>query len=215
MLLLLTPSLALAQQSGTGAVPGGATGAVIKQPEPAPEAKPAVVVMPEIVHFENAPYPPEAEKAGLQGNVVLKLTVDKEGNVTAAEVLEPAGNGFDEAAQAAALKFKFKPATTDGVPFAVKIKYGYAFTLKVGRGAAAAATHRTVRSTASCSSPGPSTRWPAQRSCWSRPTAKSCASRPTASGGFKLPQLPPGKYKVKVNAPGFDPLRERRRGRGR
>jgi TonB family protein len=87
--------------------------------------------MPEIVHFENAPYPAEAEKAGLQGNVVLKLTVDKEGNVTAADVVEPAGHGFDEAAQAAALKFKFKPATRDGVPFAVKIKYSYAFTLKV------------------------------------------------------------------------------------
>ena len=119
--LLLTPTPAAAQQSGTGAVPGGGPGAIVKQPEPAPEAKAPVVVMPEIVHFENAPYPPEAEKAGLQGDVVLKLTVDKEGNVSEAVVLEPAGHGFDEAAQAAALKFKYKPATRDGVPFAAKI----------------------------------------------------------------------------------------------
>jgi TonB family protein len=129
--LLLTPGFAQAQDAGTGAVPGGGTSAVVKPAEPQPAAKQPVVVMPEIVHFENAPYPPEAEKAGVQGKVVLKLTIDKEGNVTAADVLEPAGNGFDEAAQAAALQFKFKPATRDGVPFAVKIKYAYEFTLKV------------------------------------------------------------------------------------
>ena len=122
LVLLLTPGVVKAQQSGSGAIPGGATGAVIKPPEPEPDAKQPVVVMPEIVHFENAAYPPEAEKEGLQANVVLKLTIDKAGNVTAAEVAEPAGHGFDEAAQAAALKFKFKPATRDGVPFAFKNK---------------------------------------------------------------------------------------------
>ena len=56
--LLLTPAVAAAQQSGTGAVPSGGTAAVVKQPEA--EAKPQpVVVLPEIVHFEPAQYPPE------------------------------------------------------------------------------------------------------------------------------------------------------------
>ena len=112
-------------------MPSGGPGAIVKPAEPQPDAPQPVVVMPELVHFENAPYPAEAQQAGVQGTVVLKLTVDKEGNVTAADVLEPAGHGFDEAAKAAALKFKFKPATRDGVPFAVKIKYGYVFELKV------------------------------------------------------------------------------------
>ena len=131
MVLLLTPSIALAQQTGSGAVPSGGPGAIVKPAEPQPDAAQPVVVMPELIQFENAPYPAEAQAAGLQATVVLKLTVDKDGNVTAADVLEPAGHGFDEAAKTAALKFKFKPATRDGVPFAVKIKYGYVFELKV------------------------------------------------------------------------------------
>jgi TonB family protein len=203
--LLLTPGVALAQQSGTGAVPGGATGAVIKPAEPTPEAKPAVVLMPEIVHFENAPYPAEAEKAGVQGNVVLKLTVDKEGNVTAADVLEPAGNGFDEAAQAAALKFKFKPATRDGVPFAVKIKYSYAFTLKVVEAPPPPPpTHGELDGKLFIA--GTEAPLAGAEVVVVSPDGKEQRITTDAAGNFKLPQLLPGKYKLKINAAGYDPF---------
>ena len=203
--LLLTPNVAFAQQSGTGAVPGGGTSAVVKAPEPAPEAKQPVVVMPEIVHFENAPYPPEAEKAGVQGNVVLKLTIDKDGNVTAADVLEPAGNGFDEAAQAAALKFKFKPATKDGVPFAVKIKYSYAFTLKVVEAPPPPPpTHGEVDGRLFIA--GTEAPLAGAEVVVVSPDGKEQRVTSDGSGVFKLPQLLPGKYKLKINAPGFDPF---------
>ena len=203
--LLLTPGLALAQESGTGAVPGGSTNAVIKRADPAPEPKPAVVVMPEIVHFENAPYPAEAEKAGVQGNVVLKLTIDKEGNVTAADVLEPAGNGFDEAAQAAALKFKFKPATKDGVPFSVKIKYSYAFTLKVVEAPPPPPpTHGEVAGKLFIA--GADTPLAGAEIVLTGPDGKSQRITTDGAGSFKLPQLLPGKYKVQINAAGFDPF---------
>jgi TonB family protein len=201
--LLLTPSAAFGQQSGTGAVPGGGTSAVVKPPEPAPEAKQPVVVLPEIVHFENAPYPPEAEKAGVQGNVVLKLTVDKEGNVTAAEVVEPAGNGFDEAAQAAALKFKFKPATKDGVPFAAKIKYSYAFTLKVVEAPPPPPpTHGEVDGRLLIA--GTETPLAGAEVVLVSPDGKEQRVTTDGSGAFKLPQLLPGKYKLKISAAGFD-----------
>src|SRR5687768_16598206 len=61
---------------GEGAVPRGGAGAVAR-PAP-PDAAPAApqVVMPKVVHFEHAPYPPEAEKAGLEADVILKITVD-------------------------------------------------------------------------------------------------------------------------------------------
>jgi TonB family protein len=203
--LLLTPSLAAAQQSGSGAIPGGATGAVIKQPEAEPDAKQPVVVMPELVHFENAPYPPEAEKAGLQGNVVLKLTIDKEGNVTAADVLEPAGNGFDEAAKAAALKFKFKPATRDGVPFAVKIKYAYAFTLKVVE-APPPPPPTTGELSGKLFIAGADAPLAGAEVVVVGPDGKQLRITSDGAGTFKLPDLPAGKYKVKVNASGFDPL---------
>ena len=204
--MLLTPSLAVAQQSGSGAVPGGATGAIIKPPEPQPEAKQPVVVMPEIVHFENAPYPPEAEKAGLQANVVLKLTVDKEGNVTAADVVEPVGNGFDEAAQAAALKFKFKPATRDGVPFAVKIKYSYAFTLTPVENAPPPPppTHGEVDGFLFIA--GTEAPLAGAEIIFVGPDGKQLRVTTDGAGAFKLPQLLPGKYKLKISADGYDPF---------
>ncbi len=132
--VLAQPARALAQSddspSDPGAVPSGISGAVIRPAEPAKDApKKPVIVLPELTHFEHADYPPEAEKAGLQAEVTLKLTVDREGNVSKADVPAPVGNGFDEAAQAAALKFKFTPATRDGVPIPVVIPYRYSFTL--------------------------------------------------------------------------------------
>lgn len=203
--LLLTPGLALAQQSGSGAVPSGTAGAVVKPAEPQPEAKQPVVVMPEIIHFENAPYPPEAEKAGLQGKVVLKLTIDKEGNVTAADVMEPAGNGFDEAAQAAALKFKFKPATKDGTPFAVKIKYSYDFTLKeVEAPPPPPPTHGELDGALFIA--GADAPLAGAEVVIVGPDGKEQRVTTDGNGAFKLPELLPGKYKLKVNATGYDPF---------
>ncbi len=202
--MLLTPGLAFAQQSGSGSVPSGSTGAIVKQPEPQPEAQQPGIVMPEILHFESAPYPPEAEQAGVQGTVVLRLTIDKEGNVTAAEVAEPAGYGFDEAAQAAALKFKFKPATRDGVPFAVKIKYAYDFTLTpVEAPPAPPPTHGELDGKLYIAG----TNAPLSGAEIVIVAADGSEQRVAtdAAGSFKLPQLLPGKYKLSVNAPGYEP----------
>ncbi|HEY3497630.1 MAG TPA: TonB-dependent receptor [Polyangiaceae bacterium] len=129
LLALLAAGHATAQEEGSGAVPGGSSGAVVRPGETPAEAKPAITD-PELVEFVNAEYPKEALAEGIQGTVVLKLTIDREGRVTAAEVMTPAGHGFDEAARAAALQFRYKPATRDGKPFAVKIPYAYKFTIK-------------------------------------------------------------------------------------
>ncbi|HEV8244633.1 MAG TPA: TonB family protein, partial [Polyangiaceae bacterium] len=129
--VLIAAGNAAGQQADEGAVPRGGPGAAKKPAEEQPVAAKPVVVMPELVTFVDAPYPAEAQAAGLEANVVLKLTIDKDGNVTAADVAQPAGHGFDEAARDAALKFKFKPATRDGVPVPVQILYRYNFTLKV------------------------------------------------------------------------------------
>jgi TonB family protein len=114
---------------GAGAVPRGGAGAVARPaPDDPPKPQP-VILPPRLIHFENAPYPPEARAAGIQGDVLLRLSIDTAGNVTEAEVVEPAGQGFDEAAAAAAKKFRFEPATRDGKPIAAKILYKYSFTL--------------------------------------------------------------------------------------
>src|SRR6185503_13294405 len=90
-----------------GAVPSGAAGGIRVPAQAVPEAN-APVTPPKIAHFENAAYPAEAEKAGLEANVILRLDIDKDGKVTSVAVVEPAGHGFDEAATEAAKKFLFE-----------------------------------------------------------------------------------------------------------
>src|SRR5690606_16427979 len=46
----------------------------------------------------------------IEGCVVLRLTIDVDGSVVEADVMEPAGHGFDEAARAAALRARYRPA---------------------------------------------------------------------------------------------------------
>jgi len=80
-------------------------------PTPTPQATP-----PRIVEFVEATYPAEATAQHLEATVILRLTIDAQGHVTADEVTEGAGHGFDEAAVAAARKFVFAPAQRDGQP---------------------------------------------------------------------------------------------------
>lgn len=59
--------------------------------------------------------------------VVLRLTIDAEGVVTEAEILESAGSPYDEAARAALLSFRFHPARRGDTPIASRISYRYVF----------------------------------------------------------------------------------------
>ncbi|WNG46498.1 TonB-dependent receptor [Archangium minus] len=96
-----------------------------------PEAAPPILSLkpPKLVEFVEAPYPAEAERERRDAKVVLRLTLDAQGNVTQAEVVEPAGHGFDEAAREAALRFRFEPATRNGKPMPSRIAYTYEFRL--------------------------------------------------------------------------------------
>jgi protein TonB len=61
-----------------------------------------------------------ARQAGVQGKVILELTVNETGEVTDARVVKGLGYGLDEAALAAAKKYRFAPATQAGRPVAFK-----------------------------------------------------------------------------------------------
>ena len=87
------------------------------------------VTMPKLLQFVSAAYPPEARTAGLAADVLLRITIDETGKVTDVEVVEPAGNGFDEAARQAALQFTFEPARKNDTPIKSRIVYKYSFTL--------------------------------------------------------------------------------------
>jgi len=203
--------LAVAQsddaRSDQGAVPSGISGAVVKPAEPAKAPKKPVIVLPELTHFEHADYPPEAEKAGLQADVLLKLTVDRDGSVTKVDVSEPVGNGFDEAAKVAALKFKFTPATRDGVPIPVVIPYRYSFTLTVKPGSEVPPPAPTTGNLlGGVRLADTNTPLAGASVTITMPDGSPRRVVTDETGKWRVEGLPPGKYKVLVESPGFRPV---------
>ena len=85
---------------------------------------------PEVIDFVEAAYPPDARARGLTGSVGLMITIGADGAVGDARIVEPAGEGFDEAALDAVRAFRFRPAEIDGQPAAVQVSYRYNFTLE-------------------------------------------------------------------------------------
>ncbi|MEI8258800.1 MAG: TonB family protein, partial [Deltaproteobacteria bacterium] len=96
---------------------------------PAPPVDTAETAAPRLLHFVLADYPADARAAGLDGTVLLRLTIDPSGHVTDVEVVRPAGHGFDAAAVAAARQFEFTPARQSGQPVGATIRYRYRFSL--------------------------------------------------------------------------------------
>ncbi len=78
-------------------------------------------------------YPKEASKTGAEGSVWVKILVDEKGKVRVARILEDSGTdvGFEDAALAAAIKSKWKPAIKDGKRIPVWVAYKSAFYLNM------------------------------------------------------------------------------------
>jgi TonB family protein len=94
-------------------------------------AQPAIVP-PQVIHSPEADYPHDALAARVEGSVILRLTIDTSGHVVEAEVVEPVGHGFDEAAVKAVRTFRFEPARRGGTPVAARIRFRYTFRLPAG-----------------------------------------------------------------------------------
>ncbi len=88
------------------------------------------VTPPKLLHFEQAVYPiaPSApDVPAPEVEVLLRLNIDEQGSVTAAEVVKSGGEAFDPLALEATKKFTFEPATRDGAPIRVRILFKYEF----------------------------------------------------------------------------------------
>ena len=92
---------------------------------------PVLTKPPALLEFVQAEYPAQAQAAGKMASVKLLVTIGADGKVAEAKVMEPVGDGFDEAALAAVKKFTFSPAEIDNKPGAVAIEYVYNFVLQV------------------------------------------------------------------------------------
>ncbi len=94
----------------------------------------AVEHMPEIIGgwqrlAEDLTYPEVALKAGIEGMVLVQIIVDKEGNPEQPQVLKSPSEVLDEAAVAAVMKQRFKPALQRHRPVAVRIAIPVRFRL--------------------------------------------------------------------------------------
>ncbi len=85
---------------------------------------------PKLTHFVPAVAPEDALARRGHAEVVLTIDLDEEGRVGAVAVVQPAGDGFDEAAVAAVKQFTFTPGEADGKRVPVRITYQYVFTYK-------------------------------------------------------------------------------------
>lgn len=97
-----------------------------------PVADVYIAVQPKLLHEINSGdiYPTEAKRMGIEGKVVLKISLDSSGNVVQVRVIAKAGHGFDEAARDALRQAKFSPArTSDGQAVDYSLTYTYFFEL--------------------------------------------------------------------------------------
>lgn len=76
-----------------------------------------------------AEFSDEARRAKYQGEVMISLIVDAQGNPQNPRVVRPLGMGLDEKALEAVRKYKFKPAMKQGKPVPVMITIAVNFRL--------------------------------------------------------------------------------------
>jgi TonB family protein len=166
----------------------------------------AAITPPELTHFASAPYPAAAAAEHLEASVVLALDIDASGHVTNATVTGPAGHGFDEAAQGAALQFVFKPARRGDQPVKSRILYRYAFHFQPPTPAPADAgsAPKSGRLSGRVTVAGSKSPLAGARLRISRGEAVVAERLTDADGRFESGPLAAGAYRVSIEAAGFD-----------
>jgi TonB family protein len=161
------------------------------------------VVPPQLLRFVEAAYPKAAQDAGLTADVVLRLRVEADGSVSEAEVIGPAGHGFDEAAVAAARGFLFSPALANGQPVAVRIPFKYSFTLseRLVERQEAAPTRGDIKGRVAIA--GAETPLAGAQVTLSDAAGQTFTTTTAADGTWEMRSLLAGRYQLKVEAAGF------------
>ncbi len=89
---------------------------------------PWYVTAPKLIHQKKPEYPPEAREKGIQGEVVLHATIDKDGNVTDISVISGPPLLL-KAAIDAVKKWKYKPALRGSQPIEITMTISVEFKL--------------------------------------------------------------------------------------
>ena len=102
---------------------GPGLGGVDFEPEPG-------VIEPKIKYLAEKKYPDSAKKAGKEGKVILKATIDENGIPRDIVALTNLGYGLEEAAITMLRKSTFRPATKAGKPISLEVEIPVDFKLK-------------------------------------------------------------------------------------
>ena len=92
-----------------------------------PITMPAGVAAPEVISKVEPAYSDEARKAKYSGTVTLDAMVDESGKPTNIVITRPLGLGLDENAVQALEKWRFRPASQNGVPVSVPVRVEMSF----------------------------------------------------------------------------------------
>ncbi len=85
---------------------------------------------PQIIKQVIPKYPELAQRAGIEGRVIVKIWVDKDGKPHKAVILKSDAEIFNAPAQEAAMQYRFTPAIMNKGPVAVWVVIPFTFKLK-------------------------------------------------------------------------------------
>lgn len=162
------------------------------------------VTPPELVKGLEPEYPPAARVKRLEPTVVLALSIDEAGAVTNVEVVESAGAGFDEAMIAAARQFVFRPAHRGDKAVRSKVLYKHTFQAPAAEEARPAppmsprlAGRARIAETRQPLVGAHVTIFQGEKKVLELVT--------DPGGSFATDTLPPGRYRLLIEAEGFQP----------
>jgi TonB family protein len=161
------------------------------------------VTPPELVKGAEPEYPASALAERREPTIVLALSIDEYGAVTNVEIVESAGPGFDEAMLRAAKTFEFRPAHRGDKNVKSKVLYKHQFRAPAVE---VAAPPEPPKLTVHASISGTNEPLVGARVTVFDGDRKVLELVTDAQGAFTTSALPPGHYRVSVEAPGFEPF---------
>ncbi len=87
------------------------------------------LTMPKVLEEHPVEFPPDVKSKGIQGKVILRLTITKKGTVSSARIVNGLHPTLNLSALKAARKMKFTPAMQDCKPIRIEIPYQFVFSL--------------------------------------------------------------------------------------
>jgi periplasmic protein TonB len=126
------PHFTIAIGGGSGEVHGAvsATGTAHVAVVDAPVPEQSVSSRARCARGGTPPYPPAARADGVEGDVVLEFVLSTSGTVDSVRVVKGLGHGLDDAAVAAVRNWRCSPATNEGRPVRVSMRWAMQFRLQ-------------------------------------------------------------------------------------